>query len=536
MKPDGSGGVHPSSLHSPFSPGFKSHFAVKLLPPANTEDIKESNDIECKLSTCNKTLPESPISKSCCTAQMPHFHRTRSKVPNPDPVAEGTIDVDTPCKTALMSENASSPMPKGYFSPVTPRVDPRSIVLKTASDVSSAVKTPVVKSILKSNIKSPISKKSLRFGSVSVAPNTSPSVFSPRTPGFSSPESSRLSQATVKKSNNTSVKRAIAFNKPVKDSSVPPACEQPGIRSTPLKRKIEKTNFDDYRTGSFQPPQSPALSTPAKSSERDNCVDSLKPSPMRATANPFAISRKNEKAMPNATFSPQHHGKAFSLDNTPVKGVLDTPPLHTPKRLRFSMDEPQTPQVEAGKISSQAGLPCFPSPEKIHAEPCELDIGRASNVSERAEKLSINIQELSKVDIDGLSQSDWQIFQSLPRQVVQEVRERELKTVEECKSGVSAAKRRQQMIGCLPKLFNMIRDIFRLSKRSVLTRQELVHKIISNHTDVTDRSEVEEQLQLLRELAPEWISGRKSSSGDFLYSVKNNIDLPMLNTRFASAS
>jgi hypothetical protein len=87
VKSDGFGGVHPSSLHSHFSPGFKSHFAVKSCPPANPQDIKESNEIECKSSTCNKTYLESPISKSCRTAQMLHFHQTPSKAPNPDPVA-----------------------------------------------------------------------------------------------------------------------------------------------------------------------------------------------------------------------------------------------------------------------------------------------------------------------------------------------------------------------------------------------------------------------------------------------------------------
>ncbi|KAH9292498.1 hypothetical protein KI387_042315, partial [Taxus chinensis] len=97
------------------------------------------------------------------------------------------------------------------------------------------------------------------------------------------------------------------------------------------------------------------------------------------------------------------------------------------------------------------------------------------------------------------------------------VHEKQIKNLDDCRLGVSAAKRRQQMLACLPKLFNMIRDIFRSIKRSVITRQELIHKIISNHCDVTDRSEVEEQLQLLQELVPDWISGRTSTSGDFLY-------------------
>lgn len=479
VKPVGFDGVHPSSLHSHLSPVFESHFAVKFSPPKNTQDIKESNEIECQLSTCNKTHLESQISKSCCTVQLTKFRQSPSKTPNPEPVAEGTIDVDTPCKTAPVSENADPPMPKGYFSPVTPRVSRH-----------SAVKTPVVKSTVKSNIKSPISKKSLRFGSVSVAPDTSSPVLSPKTPG------SRFSQPTVKNSNNTNVKRAIAFNRPAKDSS-DPACELSGIRSFTLKRKAEEANLDDGLPERFQSPQPPLLSTPAKSSERHDYVDSLQPSPLRAAANPFAISKKNEKIMQNPTCSPQCHRKAFSLENTPVKGVLDTPPLHAPKRLRFSVDEPLSPQVQA---------------------------------------TGVDIQESGKIDINGMSKSDWQLLQSLPMHVLQEVRGRELKTLEECKLGASAARRRQQMIGCLPKLFNMIRDIFRLSKRSVLTSQELVHKIISNHTDVTDRSEVEEQLHLLQELAPEWISGRKASTGDFVYSVKSNIDLPMIHTRFASAS
>jgi hypothetical protein len=525
VKPNDAGGGHPSSLHSHFSPGFRSRFAARFYPLESTQDIKESNEIDCKLSTCNKTDLASPISKSCCTPQLSHSHQIPSKIPNPVLIAEGTIDVDTPCKAVQVSENASSPMTTGCFSPVTPGVIPHSIELKNASDVSAADKTPVVKSILKSNIKSPMSKKSLRFGSVSNAPNTSSPIWSPGTPGFASPESSRISQSSVKKSKNSNVKRSIAFNRPVKDSSILPASEQPQIRST-LKRKAKEANLDDDLPESFQSAQSLALCTPVKSSEGDYYVDSTKPSPLREAASLFAISKKNKKAIQNPTCSPQHHRKAFSLENIPEKGVLDTPPLHAPKRLRFSVDEPHTLQVEATKTSSQTGSPCFQCPKINDVEHCKLDTGRASIVSEKAEKTSI----------DGMSLSDWQILQSLPMQVVQEVFERESKSLEDCKLGVSAAKRRQQMIGCLPKLFNMIRDIFRSSKRSVLTRQELVHKIISNHTDVTDRSEVVEQLHLLQDLAPDWISERTASTGDFLYSVQNNIDVQRIHARFASAA
>ncbi|KAE8685362.1 hypothetical protein F3Y22_tig00111099pilonHSYRG00251 [Hibiscus syriacus] len=79
-----------------------------------------------------------------------------------------------------------------------------------------------------------------------------------------------------------------------------------------------------------------------------------------------------------------------------------------------------------------------------------------------------------------------------------------------------AAKRLQQSIACLPKFFNMIHYLFQSIKRSVIAKEELMHKIITGHCDTADRGEIEEQLKLLLELAPEWISENTASSGDLL--------------------
>ena len=102
------------------------------------------------------------------------------------------------------------------------------------------------------------------------------------------------------------------------------------------------------------------------------------------------------------------------------------------------------------------------------------------------------------------------------------------------------------MVACLPKLFNVIHYLIQSIRRWVITREELVHKIIAGHSDITDRSkplhsasqyifpykvfskmsltifatlfagEVEEQLVLMQELVPEWISQKRSPSGDLL--------------------
>lgn len=44
------------------------------------------------------------------------------------------------------------------------------------------------------------------------------------------------------------------------------------------------------------------------------------------------------------------------------------------------------------------------------------------------------------------------------------------------------------MIGCLPKLFNSIHFFFQSISRSVITKEELIHKMISSQHDITDRS------------------------------------------------
>ncbi|KAK6286445.1 hypothetical protein POUND7_012624 [Theobroma cacao] len=105
------------------------------------------------------------------------------------------------------------------------------------------------------------------------------------------------------------------------------------------------------------------------------------------------------------------------------------------------------------------------------------------------------------------------------------IREKERKAIEERDPAISRAKRRQQMIACLPKLFNMIHYLFQSIKRSVITKEELMHKIIAGHCEIVDRGEVEEQLKLLLELAPEWISEKQPSAGDLLVCI-NKVSSP----------
>ncbi|KAH9725014.1 CDT1 domain-containing protein [Citrus sinensis] len=70
---------------------------------------------------------------------------------------------------------------------------------------------------------------------------------------------------------------------------------------------------------------------------------------------------------------------------------------------------------------------------------------------------------------------------------------------------------------CLPNLVASIHHIFQTVNYSSITKQELVHKIIMNNLDIIERREVEEQIELLEKLVPEWISKKLVPGGDIMY-------------------
>ncbi|KAI3872236.1 hypothetical protein MKW98_011728 [Papaver atlanticum] len=107
----------------------------------------------------------------------------------------------------------------------------------------------------------------------------------------------------------------------------------------------------------------------------------------------------------------------------------------------------------------------------------------------------------------------------LGTELVHLIKENEKRVMEEQDSDLSRAKLRKRMIACLPKMFDMVHLIFNSMKRSVATKEEVIQKITANHIDVIDRRETEEQLTLLKELLPEWISEVVASSGDTLLRI-----------------
>lgn len=72
--------------------------------------------------------------------------------------------------------------------------------------------------------------------------------------------------------------------------------------------------------------------------------------------------------------------------------------------------------------------------------------------------------------------------------MIPQIGEKESEALAEQNPAISQAKRRKQMIACLPRLFDMIYFLFQSIKRSVMTKEELMQRVISSHLEITDKS------------------------------------------------
>ncbi|KAL2323450.1 hypothetical protein Fmac_027829 [Flemingia macrophylla] len=185
-------------------------------------------------------------------------------------------------------------------------------------------------------------------------------------------------------------------------------------------------------------------------------------------------------------------GTPVKLVSTPIRLMSATPALRPSKRPYMSPDDNTTSSLN-----------------KLARRP----------PSSRSLKFNTPVKQKEVVSEHNAGDLpfDDDVFDILPENLIQSIREKERMTMEERDPAISQARRRAKNITRLPNLFDMIRLLLR--QRSCITKTELVSKIISGHCDITDRSEVEEQLSLLLELAPEWISEKLASSGDLLVMI-----------------
>ncbi|XP_019224125.1 PREDICTED: CDT1-like protein a, chloroplastic isoform X2 [Nicotiana attenuata] len=213
-----------------------------------------------------------------------------------------------------------------------------------------------------------------------------------------------------------------------------------------------------------------------------------------------------------------------------------SPPCHPPappmieakKGENGSMSAPATPMLEPPKR-------CYMSPDDDPAEsPMKLARHSSTRRSLFFDTPAQNVNAADQVCESEKFPTD-DIFDILPENLLKSIGEKESKELEEQDPAISQAKRHKQMIACLPRLFDMIYFLFQSIKRSVMTKEELMHRLISRQTELADKREIEEQLILLQKLAPEWIYEKPTSSGILLLCVNKISNPATIRSRLAEA-
>ncbi|KAI3412845.1 CDT1 domain-containing protein [Psidium guajava] len=278
--------------------------------------------------------------------------------------------------------------------------------------------------------------------------------------------------------------------------------------SVPEPQQDEVSN--DEEADSSEPPEDELAS---QTSSEEWLADSASPV-VCPPSNNIATPRKVIDLLKNND-SPQKMSSFEStpakLTSTPARLMAATPALQPPKRSFMSPEDD-----------------CDSSPHKLVRRPPRT----------RSLKFDTPVKDTTAEDEvrkkDSVP-SDDDIFDILPQDLLQKIRDREKKAMEDKDPAISRAKRRREILTALPQLFNMMHFFFKSTKRSVITREELIYQILKSRFDMIDRREVEEQLDLMKELVPEWISEKAASTGDRLFSVNKMSDPDSVRHRLAEA-
>ncbi|KAK3026180.1 hypothetical protein RJ639_040567 [Escallonia herrerae] len=316
-----------------------------------------------------------------------------------------------------------------------------------------------------------------------------------------------------------------------KVSSSGPPSHSPATSFEKLQSSTNK-DFPTNAVASIKGTPAKIISTPAKlfSTPAKIASNPAKLPPCHAPATPFKEldSPVNEDRPSTAVAT--NEGTPAKLTSTPVKltstpsKIISTPAkLSTPVKLMSA-----TPALQPTKR-------CYMSPD----DDLSISPAKLTRRPQRSRSLKFDTPMKSgrvkdgEVDIGRSADND--LFDILPEDLLQSIREKERRAQEEQDPAISQARRRQQMIVSLPKFFDMLHFFLHSINRSIVTKEELVHKLVASNLDIVDRREVEEQLRLLQELVPDWLSEKSASSGDLLLCINKTFSPELIRTRLAEA-
>ncbi|PON57751.1 DNA replication factor [Parasponia andersonii] len=202
------------------------------------------------------------------------------------------------------------------------------------------------------------------------------------------------------------------------------------------------------------------------------------------------------------------------VDLTSSEGTLmiETPSQSIPRRLVSSYD------VSHKIMSSQRSTPgCKPTKRILNFFHVEGDESASSEESADKSKHDENVCHGNSHTSEGFSEDGDTLGFSAPPQ------ERQV-----CDSMC------QHMSSSLVDMIALIHSIFTSVNCFPITKEELVHKIIINDLDIVEKREVEEQIDLLERLVPDWIYKELAPSGDIMYNIKDLSDLDSIQAKLVT--
>ncbi|WOG87184.1 hypothetical protein DCAR_0206407 [Daucus carota subsp. sativus] len=370
---------------------------------------------------------------------------------------------------------------------------------------------------------------------------------------FNKPPQGSLKMDTIDASNVSATKqKSVLFSQqPVPPSHLPPSFRRGFSKRTLSTEAVNTSQVQPIAVcpAKFLPVSKQFdLSSEKETSASIQCIDF----PVRSALSPKELTSGGSRACPLSSRPPATPIKQFSstknevsstvsdsIQVTPVKSFSKSSKLlSTPAKLTSGEETPEklmsaTPVLQPPKrcyMSPDADT--MSSPNKLVRRPqrsrsLKFDTPKKKERIDEVFDTPMKKRRVEETTTTGggkLSLDD-DIFDILPQNLLLSIREKEKKVLEDQDPAISQAKRRQQMIASLPKLFDMVHYFFQSIKRSAITKDELLHKIVASHLDIVDKREVEEQLRLLQELAPEWIYEKSATTGDLLLCI-NKISSP----------
>ncbi|KAL6641233.1 hypothetical protein ACP70R_019414 [Stipagrostis hirtigluma subsp. patula] len=221
--------------------------------------------------------------------------------------------------------------------------------------------------------------------------------------------------------------------------------------------------------------------------------------------------------------TPNRHLISCCEESTPKQLTSDspvmaeTPAMQTPKRPQPTpLDKLETAcgQISEPRSASSARRSLMYSPLKFEGSPSYHDVSTT--------KLEVSAKK-------GLFSEETSTFTNLMEETDP------VCIAGEDKINQEGSAETQEKLASLRVTFDIVCDISRSTKNSLITKQELFHCILANNMEIEETGEIEEQLHVLEDLAPDWISKKVMHGGEILYSIEQMPDQNSIRARLVEA-